>query len=357
MERSLYARVVFVGLLLLTLYYVLHIFRTFLPALVWAAILATASYPVFERLSRFLKRPRLASALTCVLITLLVVVPLIFVLILLAEQSVQAYDLLQSKINVKGLSRLDVLRQSAIYQSVLSHMQALGLPEPDLRATLVRAVQAISQFLVGNSAVVFSGLTRFVFHFFIALLALYYFLLWGPEVLQRIRRLAPLRPEHEQVITQTFKDMTAATLQAGLATALVQGAAGGLVFLLFRVPSPLLWGAVMAVLSLVPVVGTALVWLPVGIFYLLTGAVGKGVAFLAVCALVVGTIDNVVKPFFIGRKTEINTLWLFLAVMGGISVFGFLGFVLGPLLITILLAFVEILPAVLFKEPGEKLPS
>jgi predicted PurR-regulated permease PerM len=180
---------------------------------------------------------------------------------------------------------------------------------------------------------------------------------YGPKVVGGIRRLAPLRPEHEQLIYITFKDMTAATLQAGLLTALVHGAAEGLVFLVFGVASPLLWGAVMAVLSLVPLIGTALVWLPVGVFYLLTGAVAKGIAFLAVCALVAGSIDNVVKPFFIGRKTEINTLWLFLGVMGGIGYFGFLGFVLGPLLITILLALVEILPTVVFKGADEKLPS
>jgi predicted PurR-regulated permease PerM len=344
MERGQYARFIFVCLLLLTLYAVFRILRPFLPALTWAAILATVSYPLFERLARRLKRPRLAAVLTCVLITLLGVVPLILVLSLLAQQSVQAYDLLQSRINVRGLSRLDVLRHTVPYQWVLNKMQALGLPEPDLHTTLVHAVRAISEFLVQNSSAVFSGLTRFVFHFFVSLLALYYFLVRGPDVLRRIRHLGFLRPEHEQVITQTFRDMTAATLQAGLMTALVHGAAGVLIFLLFGVSSPVLWGAVMAVLSLVPVVGTALVWLPVGIFYLLTGAVGKGVAFLAVCGLVVGTVDNVVKPFFIGRKTEINTLWLFLGVIGGISVFGFLGFVLGPLLITILLALVEILP-------------
>jgi predicted PurR-regulated permease PerM len=357
MERSQYARFVFLLLLLLVLYYVFEILYPFLHALAWAAILAIASHSLFERLSRRLKRPSLAGVLTCVVITLLVVVPVIVVLILLAGQSVEAYNLLQSRINLKGVNRLDVLRGTAPYQWVLSKMQALDMPEPDLRATLVRAVRAISEFLVGNSTAIFSGLTRFVFNFFVALLALYYFLLHGPKVVGEIRRLAPLRPEHEQLISTTFKDMTAATLQAGLLTALFQGGAGGLVFLLFGVASPLLWGAVMAVLSLVPLVGTALVWVPVGVFFLLTGAVGKGVAFLAVCALVVGSIDNVVKPYFIGRTTEINTLWLFLGVMGGIAYFGFLGFVLGPLLITILLSAVEIFPTVVFKEADEKLPS
>jgi predicted PurR-regulated permease PerM len=354
MERTQYARVVFVLLLVLVLYYVLQILHPFLHALAWAAILAIASHPLFDWLSRRLKRPGLAGVLTCLAITLLVIVPVIVVLILLAEQSVQAYNTLQSRINLRGMSRLDVLRGTAPYQWVLGKMQDLGMPEPDLRATIVRAVRVISEFLVGNSSAIFSGLTHSVFSFFVALLALYYFLLHGAKVVLGIRRLAPLRPEHEQLITRTFNDMTAATLQAGLLTALVQGGVGGLVFLTFGIASPLLWGAVMAVLSLVPLVGTALVWLPVGIFFLLTGAVGKGVAFLAVCALVVGSIDNFVKPFFMGRKTEINTLWLFLGVMGGIAYFGFLGFVLGPLLITILLAAVEILPTVVFKGADEK---
>jgi predicted PurR-regulated permease PerM len=357
MERSQYARVVFVLLLVLVLYYVFEILHPFLHALAWAAILAIASYPLFERLSRRLRRPGLAGVLTCVLITLLVVVPVILVLILLAGQSVEAYNSLQSRLNLKGVSRLDVLRGTALYHWLSGEMQSLGMPEPDLRATLVRAVRLISEFLVGNSTTIFSGLTHFVFNFFVTLVALYYFLLHGPKVVVGIRRLVPLRPEHEQLIYRTLKDMTAVTLQAGLLTALVQGAAGGLVFLMFGVASPVLWGAVMAVLSLVPLIGTALVWLPVGVFFLLTGAAAKGIAFLAVFALVVGSIDNVVKPFFIGRKTEINTLWLFLGVIGGIAYFGFLGFVLGPLLMTVLLAAVEILPTVVFKGADEKLPS
>ena len=157
MERSQYARFVFLLLLVLVLYYVFQILHPFLHALAWAAILAIASHSLFERLSRRLKRPSLAGVLTCVVITLLVVVPVMVVLILLAGQSVEAYSSLQSRISLKGISRLDVLRGTAPYQWVLSKMQGLGLPEPDLRATLVRAVRAISEFLVGNSTAIFSG--------------------------------------------------------------------------------------------------------------------------------------------------------------------------------------------------------
>lgn len=115
-----------------------------------------------------------------------------------------------------------------------------------------------------------------------------------------------------------------------------------MVFLCFGLPSPLLWGAVMAFLSLVPVVGTALVWGPLVVYYILRGAVWKGIILLVVSVVAVGSVDNVVKPMFIKRGTEIDTLWIFLSVLGGIGVFGFLGLFLGPFLVTLLLVLVEI---------------
>jgi predicted PurR-regulated permease PerM len=181
-----------------------------------------------------------------------------------------------------------------------------------------------------------------VVNFLVMLFALYYLLLKGPEILLELRQLSFLRPEHEEKIIEKFRAITFATFGGSLTTALIQGTAGGIIFLFFGLPSPLLWGAVMAFLSLVPVVGTALVWAPLVVYYLLTGAVWKGIILLVVFVGVVGTVDNVVKPIFIRRGTEIGTLWIFLSVLGGIGVFGFLGLFLGPFLVTLLLVLVEI---------------
>jgi predicted PurR-regulated permease PerM len=126
------------------------------------------------------------------------------------------------------------------------------------------------------------------------------------------------------------------------------------VFLGFGLPSPLLWGAVMAVLSLVPLVGTALVWGPVMIYYLLTGHWLRGALLFLLCAVVVGSIDNFIKPLLIRRRAQIPTLWVFVGVMGGVGAFGFLGFVLGPLMIAVLFTLIEIYKVEFRSELMEK---
>ena len=304
MQRDDYARIAFVVVFLIVGYYVFRILTPFLTGLIWAAILATVFHPVFETLAGRLKRPHLASALACVLLTVAIVLPVIVLLILLAGQSVDAYRLLEAKIKGGELGSFDSLRQTLAYQWLRPKLLALGVPEPDLREIAVQAVRSISQFLVRHSTDVFSGFTRFVFNFLVMIFGVYYLFLEGPEILKELRRLSPLRREHEEAMIGKFREITVATFEGNLLTAVLQGAAGGLVFLLFGVPSPLLWGAVMALLSLVPLVGTALIWGPVVAYYLLTGAAAKGLLLLLVCGGAVSSIDNFVKPFLIRRRGE-----------------------------------------------------
>ena len=342
MPRTDYARIAVLLVLVVVLYYVCRILGPFLPALAWAAILATISRPLFSAFSRRLRRPRLASALTCLLLTVVIVLPAMFLFFMLAEQSVGAYRMLAGRLAGGGPAFFETLRKASSYQWFLAKTKELGMPEPDLGAVGVRALGMVSGFLVSRSASIFSGITHFVVNFLVMLFALYYLLLKGPAILLELRQLSFLHPEHEEKIIEKFRAIAFATFGGSLATALIQGTAGGLVFLFFGLPSPLLWGAVMAFLSLVPVVGTALVWAPVVAYYILTGAVVKGIILLVVFAGVVGTVDNVVKPIFIRRGTQIDTLWVFLSVFGGIGVFGFLGLFLGPFLFTLLLVLVEI---------------
>ncbi len=356
MQREEYARIAFVVVLLVVLYYVFRILQPFLTALIWAAVLATAFHPAYRKLADHIKHPRLASALACVLLTTLIVLPVILLLVKVAGESVQAYRSLESKVQSQELGGFEYVRETSVYQWVRDQAQALGLPEPNLERAAVRVVQFVSQFLVKRSSDVFSGFARFVFNFFVTIVATYYLFLGGPEILKEIRRLSPLRREYEEKMIQKFKDIAAVTLKGGILTALLQGAAGGLIFLFFGIPSPLLWGAVMAFLSLVPVVGTALVWGPVVIYYLLSGSVAKGLLLFGLCAGLVGSIDNVVKPLIIQRRAAIPTLWVFIAVLGGIGVFGFLGLVLGPLMVTVLFALIEIYKVEFRDELSEKLP-
>jgi predicted PurR-regulated permease PerM len=342
MPRIDYARIAVLLVLVIVLYYVFRILEPFLPALAWAGILATIFHPLFSAVSRRLRHPRLASALSCLLLTVVIVLPAMCLLFMLAEQSVGAYRMLEARVAPGGPGYFEAVRKASSYQWFLVKTKALGLPEPDLGALAAKAIHIVSEFLVSRSTSIFSGITHFVVNFFVMLFALYYLLLKGPNILHELRQLSPLRPEYQEKIIEKFHAIALATFGGSLATALIHGTAGGLVFLFFGLPSPLLWGAVMAFLSLVPVVGTALVWAPLVVYYVLTGAVWRGIILLVVFVVVVGTVDNVVKPIFIRRGAEIDTLWVFLSVLGGIGVFGFLGLFLGPFLVTILFVLVEI---------------
>ena len=211
MQRATYARIAFIAVLLVVLYYVFRILQPFLVALIWAAILATVFHPVFETLARRLKRPELASVLACLLLTFAIILPVIVLLILLAGESVEAYHYLQDKLNAGDTPGLESLRQSAPYQWLQGKLAALGLPEPDLRKLAIQAVQAISQFLVRHSSDVFAGFTGFVFNFIVMLVGTYYMFLSGPAILAELRRLSPLRREHEDKIIAKFTEITHAT--------------------------------------------------------------------------------------------------------------------------------------------------
>jgi predicted PurR-regulated permease PerM len=355
MEKRNYARLAFLAVFLFVLYYVFRILQPFLSALIWAAILSTASYPLFRWLSKKLRRPRLASVLTCVFLTFVIVVPMFLLLIVLAGQSVEAYRFVEGKIREGELGQLNTLRERPAYQWLESHLTALGVPEPDLKASAVRALRSVSQFLVSHSSNVFSGFAGFVVNFFVMLFTMYYLFLRGPDVLLELRRLSPLRAEVEDAIISKFQDVTVATIQVTFVTALVQGAVGGLVFFLFGIPAPILWGAVMSFLALLPLIGMALVWGPAAIYYVLTGAVGKGILLAAIFIAVVGSIDNILRPVLLRHRAQVSTLWIFLAVLGGVSVFGFLGLVLGPLVVAVLFALIEIYKGEFRDELSEKL--
>jgi predicted PurR-regulated permease PerM len=342
MPRTDYARIAVLLVLVIVLYYVFRILEPFLDGLAWAAILASVFHPLFSTLARRLRHPRGASALTCVLVTVVIVLPVLFLLFTLAKESVSAYRVLQEHVSGAGLPSFEVVRKTFPYQWFLARSKRLGLPEPDLGVVLTKGIGSVSAFLVSRSAAIFAGITHSVINFLVMVVALYYLLLRGPDMLSELRQMSFVRPEHGERIIEKFRAIALATFGGSLATSLIHGIGDGIIFLTFGLPSPLLWGAVMAFLSLVPVVGTALVWVPLVVYYLIKGQVVRGILLLVAFTVVTGIVDNVVKPILMRRGTEVDSIWIFLSVTGGVAVFGLLGLFLGPFLISLLLVLVEI---------------
>ena len=352
MPRADYARIAVLLILVVVLYYVFRILEPFLHGLIWAAILASIFHPLFSTLARRLRHPRWASALTCVLLTVLIVLPALFLLLALAKESVSAYRVLQEHVSGAGLPSFEVVRKTSSYQWFLAKSKSLGVPEPDLGVVLTKGIGSVSAFLVSRSAAIFAEVTHTVINFIVMIFALYYLLLRGPYMLREFFQFSFLRPEHEDRIIEKFRAIALATFGGSLATALIHGTADGIIFLIFRLPSPLLWGTVMAFLSLIPVVGTGLVWVPLVVYYLLKGQVVRGVLLLVAFGVVTGVVDNVVKPILIRRGTEVDSIWIFLSVAGGVAMFGLLGLFLGPFLISLLLVLVDICKVEFRSEPG-----
>jgi len=181
-----------------------------------------------------------------------------------------------------------------------------------------------------------------IFKFFLMTVALFFLFRDGEQLMEKIKTLLPFSTTERENILKRIVDMIHATIYGGIVVALVQGGLGGLGFLIVGLPAPLFWGTVMAFFSFVPIVGTALVWFPAVVILFAQGTYLKGVILLAWGMIIVSLSDNFLRPILIGGRTQVHTLLLFFGILGGLRVFGFLGLIAGPLVITICLALIDI---------------
>jgi predicted PurR-regulated permease PerM len=210
----------------------------------------------------------------------------------------------------------------------------VGRVIPD-RAQLADQVTALTQragsILVGTLSAATRGTLAFVLQLFIMFYALYFFLVDGPKLLRKILGYTPLSPVEQVALLERFTSVTRATIKGSLFIGLLQGTLAGLAFWVAGVPGPAFWGAVMVVLSIIPAVGAGLVWVPAVAYLFFAGFVVRAVALFAWCALVVGTVDNLLRPRLVGRDARMSDLLILLSTLGGIVLFGAVGFVVGPI--------------------------
>ena len=177
-----------------------------------------------------------------------------------------------------------------------------------------------------------------LFSFFMMFITMFFLFRDGPELIDTIRASNPLPSVYVSEILQTFEAVSYAIFFGTLLTAIVQGAAATILFLSLGIPSPVFWGALVSFMSLVPMVGAFLVWIPMFVYLMITGDTTRAIILLAVGGLVVSSIDNILKPIIIRGRTDMHPLLVFLSVLGGMNIFGFLGVLLGPLIIAVFLS-------------------
>lgn len=344
MDRKSFFNIFFFIFVMTVIYLTYSIFRPFITPIFMAAMLAILFYPLHTRIKNLTRRgDNLCALITTVLIALIIIIPLIYFLFVLSNELAAAYDALGKALQHGDFLTLENLKKHPLLKSLIDLInQYADLSKIDLESVALDLTKKVSTFAATQTKKFFAGFALFVFNLFATLLTLFFFFRDGSKFVEWIRNLLPLTEEQKAFILDRLKELINASIRAGLVLSLLQGALGGLIFWILGVGQPLLWCALMAVLSWLPVVGAWLVWGPVAVYFLLTGSLGKGIILILWGSMVIGLVDNFLRPFLISGRTSLNTILIFFSALGGIKVFGVVGLVLGPMVVVLFLALVEI---------------
>jgi len=310
----------------------------FFGAVLWAVVFAILFMRINRRLTgRLGGRRNVASLLTLGMVVVLVILPLMLVGSMLVQETANVVERVRSgELDFARYGRQILEALPAWATTLLDRFGLSNLGQ--IQARISESGGAGGKAVAGKALSLGQDTLEFVVAFFVMLYVLYFLLRDGDSLMRRMKAAMPLAREHQDALLEKFGVVVRASVKGNVVVAILQGALGGLIFWILGVQAPLLWGVVMAILSLLPAVGTALVWGPVAIYFLATGAVVKGLVLLAYGILVIGLVDNVVRPILVGKDTKIPDWVILLTTLGGMAIFGVNGFLIGPLIAALFIA-------------------
>ena len=338
----------------------LSMIRQFLMAIFLAGIFSALSYPLYRRFVKSFRGRRRLAAVACILLIIFVIlIPLTGLLGIITAQAIKVGEAVKPLVE-KQLSKPDSI------SSTLEFVPFIDKIEPYRNQILKKAgemVGSVSTFLINRLSSVTLGTVNFLFMLFVMLYAMYFFLMDGDKLLYKILYYLPLEDHDERRILDKFTSVTRATLKGTAVIGIIQGVLSGLAFAVVGIPSAVFWGAIMTVLSIIPSIGSAIVWGPAAIILAATGHPAKGIGLAVFCAVVVGSMDNLLRPILVGKDTQMHELMIFLGTLGGIFMFGVVGIIIGPIIAALFVtvwdiygvSFKDILPAVKMSESDDGL--
>jgi predicted PurR-regulated permease PerM len=323
-------RMVFVGLLCIVTLAFFWLIRGFLQPIFWAVALGIVVYPLHMRIVRRLQPRRSLAAVTSIAIVVVVVVlPLLGVVAAVTTEAAGLYARLD-----KGDFGIHDLyaRATAKIPELDPLLARFGIDASRLESQLSSAAVEVSRFLATRALEIGQDTLRVTVFFFLMLYLLFFFLRDGEGLLEGLVRALPLGDERERHLLQRFAEVSRATIKGTLVVGAVQGALGGIAFALLGIGAPVLWGVAMALLSILPAVGPALVWLPAALVLLFNQQIAAGIALIVVGVFVIGLVDNVLRPILVGRDTKMPDYLILLSTLGGLAGFGLAGIIIGPII-------------------------
>ena len=320
----------------LALYLCWLMLRPFVTVLEWAAVLVIIFYPVHKRLAQKIKHRSLSSLLSSFLVIIIIVLPFIFLTVVLANELSGAARNLPE--NVTRLLDSETAITGKISQWLRDHLGADGARSRDFA---VEQLKTAGANLLGQSLGLVGNIIGAIVKAFFVIITMYYLFRDGDRIVLALPGVLPLSNTQSEAILARITQVVSASVYGVVTIAMIQGLLGGLAFWILGVPSPVLWGTVLAFVCMIPIAGSFMVWLPAAIYLVVTGHWTKAILLTIWGALVISTIDNFLRPKLISNQTKLHELLVLFSVLGGISVFGLLGIVLGPVVLAITLGLLE----------------
>lgn len=329
-----YKRYSSLGIFLVITILSFFIIKPFLVSIITAGVLAFIFHPLFLKLKRKVKKDSLSALIICLLIILAIIIPSIFFIKTLATQAIGAYA-----------SSAEYLSQTNLNSDLINNINNNFGININLNGIILSA----AGFFADTSKEFLADLPNKLINFFLMVILLYYFLKSSETFNITIEKIIPFKKEIKQKILSETKEVTRAVIYGTLITAMIQGTIGAIGFWIFGISSPIFWGLLMALFALIPVIGTGIIWFPAALILIAEGLVknqglliGKGIGLIIYGVLLIGLIDNFIKPKLIESKVKLHPAIILLGIIGGIPFFGIIGIFLGPLILAIFITLIKI---------------
>ena len=334
--------VFFFLLLCFTLYLCYQVVSPFFHSFALAAIVSALSYPAYSRcLNKMGGRRVLAASAMLFLVTLLVAVPVTFFLAALIPQAVKNISYITQWLTEQHLGDIAATYLDPLISWVDENFPEFEVATIDIRGSLLDLSRKTGQLVLSYGTVIAGNTLKIIAHFLLVLLFMFYFFLNGPALLKKITYLSPLKPHQTSKVIESMRSVSRSVFIGGLLIAVAQGTVGGIGLAYVGVPG-LFWGTMMGFTSLVPVVGTSLVWLPTSVYLFISGETTHAIMIVVWSIAVVGSIDTILRPLLLRDSAPVPVVFLFISILGGVNAFGMLGILYGPMIIGLVVVMLTI---------------
>jgi predicted PurR-regulated permease PerM len=312
-----------------------QVMKPFLAPLAWAGVLSILFYPVYAYFSKRVRWKSVAAVLTLIIILVIILGPFSYLTFLLSKELTDVAGVIKGGELQKLAGLLDEPRLAWLTERLAA---VYGTEEADLEVLLVESLSSLGKKLMSKITAGAKNVLAALLNFVFMSLAIFFLLRDGTGFVKKFRDYLPFPEPQRERLEKQVNDMVVSTVFGGVVVALVQGIMGGTAFYFLSVPSPVIWGTAIAIMSFVPMLGTFSIWGSIVVFLFLKGAVAKGFILLLVGTFGISLVDNILKPLIIGNRTKMPTLVIFFSVLGGIKLFGLIGLIMGPMSVALFIS-------------------